>query len=311
MDLYNGVLSGDKRAIARLITLVENRDLDGMEIYERLYKKTGNARIVGITGPPGAGKSTLLGILCEKFLSDGFKVGIVAVDPTSPYSGGAVLGDRIRMGSISGSKNCFVRSMASRGQLGGISRGALDAVNILDASGFDYIFIETVGTGQSEIDIARYSDIVILVLVPGLGDDIQAFKAGIMEIGDIIAINKSDYFEAQNTYSYINSMLSLKDGKRPEIILTSSMEGSGIDKLKESLVKLISSSVKKSEIGKRRKELYSYELKQRLMEILIKTLNQEDIDRVVEEVEKRNITPYKGAKLLIKNLCIGEWKNGL
>lgn len=311
MDIYNRALSGDKRAIAKLITLVENRDTDGIKIYERLYRKTGNARIVGITGPPGAGKSTLLGMLCEKYLIEGFKVGIIAVDPTSPYSGGAVLGDRIRMGKISGNENCFVRSMASRGQLGGISRGALDAVNILDASGFDYIFVETVGTGQSETDIAKYTDIVVLVLVPGLGDDIQAFKAGIMEIGDIIAINKSDYSEAQNTYSYINSMLSLKEGEKPEIILTSCLEESGIDKLKEGIEKLISSRIKKGEISKRRRDVYSYELKQRLMEILIKELRQEDFNRVIEEIEKRNITPYKGARLLIKYLCNGEWNNGL
>lgn len=312
MDIYDGVLSGNKRAVARLITLVEEGDSDGLKIYERLYSKTGSAKIIGVTGPPGAGKSTLLGLLAEKYIDDGFRVGIIAVDPTSPFSGGAVLGDRIRMKEISGREGCFVRSMASRGQLGGLSRGALDAVTILDAAGYDYIFIETVGTGQSEIDIARYSDMVVLVLVPGLGDDIQAFKAGIMEIGDIIVINKSDYDEAENTYANINSMLSLKNGSKPELLFTNCIDGIGIDELKDDIQKLLSYRMRQGEIEERRKNFYSEELKRSLCSVVVNSvIDTYEFNRILNEIGKRNITPHTGAEMLFKSLCSGEWENDL
>lgn len=309
MGLYEEVLNGNKRSIARLITLVESRDDFGLEVYEKLYLKTGRAKIIGITGPPGAGKSTFIDLIIRLYLEKGIKVGVVAVDPTSPFSGGAVLGDRIRMNAISNDKNCFVRSMATRGQLGGISSGAVGAVNILDAAGYDYVFIETVGTGQAEIDIVKYADIVLLITVPGLGDDIQAFKAGIMEIGDLIAINKSDHREAQLTYSYIKSILTLTKGYTPLVLLTDCINRKGITEVKLEIEKLLDIRVQNGEISKRRNEIKEEELKKNLAQITIDMAGRlKNYSTVLQAINNKEISTYMGAKLLIKNLYSQEGK---
>ena len=192
MDLVKGLFEGSRLALARSITAVENEYENAIDIMKAIYPKTGNARILGITGAPGAGKSTLTDKVVKHYLDQGKKIGIVAIDPTSPFSGGAILGDRIRMNDLTLNENVFIRSMGTRGSLGGLSKKTADVVKLMDAFGMDLIIIETVGVGQSEVDIVKNADTTLVVLVPGLGDDIQAIKSGILEIGDVFAINKAE-----------------------------------------------------------------------------------------------------------------------
>lgn len=307
MDIERGVLEGNKRAIARLITLVESGDFLGNKIYSNLYKRVGRAKKIGITGPPGAGKSTLLDELVHLYLEDGKRAGVIAVDPTSPFTGGAILGDRIRMKGISTNENCFVRSMASRGALGGLSRGVIPAVDILDAAGYDYIFIETVGTGQSEVDIVKLSDLVLLVTVPDLGDDIQAFKAGIMEIGDIIVINKSDREGADRSFNMINSMLSLKAGRKPRILMTDCLNRKGLRELKEEINLNLDYRMKNGEIGKRRDLKELEELKRSLSELIVKmSIESPYFNEVMRGIRDKDYSPEIGANMLIKYLFSQE-----
>jgi len=204
------VLNGKKRAIARLITHVENNHPDAHRILDRLYAHTGRAHLVGVTGSPGTGKSSLVNKLAKVFRQQNKSVAIIAVDPTSPFSGGAILGDRIRMRELSGDSGIFIRSMASRGSLGGLARAVDDAIKVLDAAGFEIIFIETVGAGQSEVDIAKTAHTTLVVEAPGLGDDVQAIKAGILEIADIFVVNKADRAGVERTVATLKAMLELE-----------------------------------------------------------------------------------------------------
>ena len=236
-DLARGVLAQSPRAIGRAISEVERDSAAVPELLRRLFPETGRARIVGVTGPPGAGKSTLVQRLAQAYRKQGRRVGIVAVDPSSPFTGGAILGDRIRMAEIYTDPGVFIRSMATRGALGGLARATSDAVDVLDAAGFDLILIETVGVGQDEVDIARTADTTAVVLVPGLGDDIQAIKAGILEIADVFVVNKAERDGADRAVAELSMMLdfALEDAWRPPIVKTSAPQAAGVPELVEAL----------------------------------------------------------------------------
>jgi len=209
IELVERVCAGERRAIGRMLSRAEAGTAEVRDALELLYRRAGRAHVVGITGVPGSGKSTLVAKLTAAVLGTGRKIGVVAVDPSSPFSGGSILGDRIRMGEVAGHPSVFVRSMATRGALGGLARGTLEAVDILDAAGYDMIFIETVGVGQDEVDVVRAAHTTVVVSAPGLGDDIQAIKAGILEIADVHAVSKGDKPEADKTVSELKSMLGL------------------------------------------------------------------------------------------------------
>jgi GTPase len=226
--------SGDPRALARAISSVENRSPQSADLLKALFPHSGKARILGLTGAPGAGKSTLVDQLAKHYRREGKTLGIVAVDPTSPYTGGAILGDRIRMQDHHADPGIYIRSMATRGSLGGLARTTADVATVLDASGRDLILIETVGVGQDEVDIVRLADITVVILVPGMGDDVQTIKAGIMEIADIFVINKSDREGAERVEREVRVMQSLasrNDGWTPPIVKTVASEGKGVDEL--------------------------------------------------------------------------------
>jgi len=226
--------SGDPRALARAISMVENRGPDSADLLKALFPHSGKARILGMTGAPGAGKSTLVDQLAKLYRREGKTLGIIAVDPTSPYTGGAILGDRIRMQDHHADPGIYIRSMATRGSLGGLARTTADVATVLDASGRDLILIETVGVGQDEVDIVRLADITVVILVPGMGDDVQTIKAGIMEIADIFVINKSDREGAERVEREVRAMQSLAmrtDHWSPPIVKTVASEGEGIEEL--------------------------------------------------------------------------------
>src|SRR5690349_11008079 len=261
------VRSGDVRALSRAITAIENHQPEEEPLLKALFPSTGNAYLTGVTGAPGTGKSTLVDRLAAHFRKQSERVGIIAVDPTSPYSGGAILGDRIRMQGHAGDSGVFIRSMATRGFLGGLARATAEVALLLDAAGKQHVLIETVGVGQDEVDIVRLADCVVVVLVPGLGDDIQNMKAGLMEIGDIFVLNKADREGADRLEEQLHAMLALvmpKDGWQPPVIRTIATDNKGINALADSVKKFREHFESSSERRKKHAEHW----KNRLLELL-------------------------------------------
>jgi LAO/AO transport system kinase len=297
-DLSTRIAAGDPRAVARAISLVEDDGDAGRELVGRIYAQTGRAFLVGITGAPGTGKSTLVDRLIAEIRRGGSKVGVIAVDPTSPFSGGAVLGDRVRMNAHAGDSGVFIRSMATRGHLGGLARATSDAALVLDAAGADVVIIETVGVGQDEVDIVSAADISIVLLVPGAGDELQAIKAGVMEIGDIFVVNKADREGADRVVQAVASNLSLKtyDASewKPPILKTAATAGTGVDVLWKEIGRFKEwASVHRQS---RRRQRHESRLRELLAFSFLRrvdgALPREDLDRYVEAVASRARDPY-------------------
>ncbi len=307
--LVEGVLAGDPRVMARAITVIENREREADGLLRRLFPHSGRALLAGVTGAPGAGKSTLVDRLAAVLRQRGKTVGIIAVDPTSPFTGGAILGDRIRMQGHHADSGIFIRSMATRGALGGLARATSDVATLLDAAGKEVVVVETVGVGQDEVDIVRLADVTVVMVVPGMGDDVQTFKAGLMEIADVFAINKADRPGAQRMEQELKAMLSISrraDGWQPPVVKTVATDGSGVEELlaaAESYMAFLRErgllAAKKA--GHWRERLLELLRDRLLSKVLTGTLSDGALAEYAERIAARQADPYSVVEQIISN----------
>jgi len=317
LKLIEQVLQGKRRAIARAISLVENEPQKCEEFIKSIYSATGKAFIVGVTGPPGSGKSTLVNNVASEFRKRGKTVGVIAVDPTSPFSGGALLGDRIRMDALSSDKGVFIRSMGSRGSLGGLSRATIDAIRVLDAAGYEIILVETVGAGQSEVEIVKTAHTTLVIGIPGTGDAVQAIKAGILEIADIYVVNKADRPGAQEIVNELKLLLSLDPSSKDErkwkipIVSTSNIPPiSGITELVDTIAahqKYLSDPTneeyaREREMARRKNEINEI-IKVEIFENMLENLiNKQKWEEILQDVIEKKCDPYSAARSIMDPL---------
>jgi LAO/AO transport system kinase len=307
--LADGVRTGDRRALARAITLVESSDPLAYELVKELYGETGNAYTIGVTGPPGVGKSSLISALVRRVRSDGRSVGVISVDPSSPFTKGALLGDRIRLADHFLDPEVFIRSMGTRGHLGGLAEATLQAALLLDAAGKELVFLETVGAGQSEVEVITIADTVLLVLMPGSGDSIQALKAGIMEIPDVIAVNKRDHPAAKTMLNEVRSILALDTERdwKPPIVLTEAIQGEGIDELWGKIEEHRAYLEDSGTLAERRARNLAGEVfavasaraKTRLQEAVAE---DEELRRLLGEVQRRELDPLTAVREIMERV---------
>jgi LAO/AO transport system kinase len=311
MSLAEQVLEGNIRAAARLMRDIDDCRPEAIEELKRLYPHTGNAFIIGITGPPGAGKSTLVDQLIASFRTRGKKVGVVAIDPTSPFTGGAILGDRIRMNRHSCDEGVFIRSLATRGALGGLSRSTSDVALVMDALGMDIVIIETVGVGQDEVDIVKEAHTTCVVMVPGLGDDIQAIKAGILEIGDIFVVNKADREGADRTARELSNMLEMRnapDGHwNPHVMKTEAQRGTGIEELTGEILAhrnfFLSSEAINDFLRQRNQRHFMSILRDTLFKKALAFMAKNDsLDRFMTDMSDNRIDPYSAVEEIVTKI---------
>jgi LAO/AO transport system kinase len=308
-DLAQKVFNNERRKVARAISIVEDYNSEASELLKQLYSRVGQAYRIGITGPPGAGKSTITNQLTKLFRQRGKKVGIIAVDPTSPFTGGALLGDRIRMNEIGNDEGVFIRSMATRGSLGGLSKKAIDAADVLDAAGYEYIILETVGVGQSELDIVQAADTTIVVLVPESGDSVQAMKAGLMEIADFFVLNKSDRPGADQAIASLQTILMMKDHDEkswmPGIIKTIAIENKGIVEISQEIERHKLFMKEQNLFLAKREKQTKYRIKgiveDNIREDLWSESGEKSLNLSLEKVVLGNLSPYHIAEEIIEN----------
>jgi LAO/AO transport system kinase len=307
-NLCERVTNGDAAAVARAISIIEDGSSGAAALMKQIYQHSRGALVIGITGAPGAGKSSLVDKLALLYRQHGERVGIVAVDPSSPFSGGAILGDRIRMQTLGLDEGVFIRSMATRGNLGGLARATVDAVAILDAAGYAKIIVETVGVGQDEVEIVKAADVSVVVLVPGMGDDIQAIKAGIMEIGDIFVINKADrdgVYATEKELELLLSLASRDDGWDPPILKTVAIENQGLDALAEAIERFRQTQRAAALSSERRRAIARWRIIELLRENLLARVLESDasvamLDRLADEVATRRRDPYSAVEEIIQ-----------
>ncbi len=308
MELVERLRTADRRATARLITMIENGDRRARPALAALYPHTGRAHVVGVTGYPGTGKSTLVNQMAQVYRHRNSTVGIIAIDPTSPFSGGAFLGDRVRMSDLSGDEGIFIRSMATRGRLGGLAAATADAIKVLDAAGYQVIFVETVGVGQTEVDIAQTAHTTLVVEVPGLGDEIQAIKAGLLEIADIFVVNKADRAGADNAVLTLQTMLDTGCSDldwQPPIYKTSALRGEGIEAVVQAIDRHLAYLQESQTLYRREKARVERELdhiiQQELTRRFLDQVQKARLDGLIECVTCRKMDPYTAVEELLEN----------